>query len=485
MRPVPPHGAKRRLARRAPTVPAPRPPYARAAAALTLAVVALVLVAAVILLLALPTSPAAALEAAPGDVWVTQAEGIIDPALAGFLVDTMEDAAAAQAEALVVELDTPGGLDSSMREIIQAQLDAPIPIVFFVYPQGARAASAGVYILMGADVAAMAPQTNLGAATPVSLGEEMDEVMQAKVTNDAAAYIRGLATTHERNADWAERAVREAVSLTAQEALEQGVIEFVAADVTALMEKMDGYVTIPKGLTLETAGAPIHEVSMGWIQRFLHLLANPNIAYVLMTLGVLGIILEISSPGIGAGGIVGVISLLLAFYSFQVLPVSFVGIALIVLAVALLVAEIFVSSHGILGIGGAIALILGGLLLFDTSAEYLQVSWPVLLAVAAIVLAFFLIVIRAITKARHRPVVTGVEGLAGATGTVLTSLVPEGQVWVQGERWSARSEGGDLLKDEEIEVLREEGLTLVVQKHQQPEQPEPRQPGQPEPDRGE
>ena len=163
-------------------------------------------------------SPAVAASAGSGDVWVTQAEGIIDPALAGFLVDTMEDAAAAQAEALVVELDTPGGLDTSMREIIQAQLDAPIPIVFFVYPQGARAASAGVYILMGADVAAMAPQTNLGAATPVSLGEEMDEVMQAKVTNDAAAYIRGLATTHERNADWAEQAVREAVSLTAQEA---------------------------------------------------------------------------------------------------------------------------------------------------------------------------------------------------------------------------------------------------------------------------
>ena len=196
---------------------------------------------------------------------------------------------------------------------------------------------------------------------------------------------------------------------------------------------------------------------MGWVQRFLHLLANPNIAYVLMTLGVLGIILEISSPGIGAGGIVGVISLLLAFYSFQVLPVSFVGIALIVLAVGLLVAEIFVSSHGILGIGGAIALILGGLLLFDTSAEYLQVSWPVLIAVAVIVVAFFLIVIRAITKARHRPVVTGVEGLVGATGTVLTPLLPEGQVWVQGERWSARSEGGDLLKDEGDRGTKERG----------------------------
>ncbi len=407
-------------------------------------------------------------EPAPGDIWTTQVEGIVDPAMAGFLVDIMEQATAARAGALVVEIDTPGGLDTSMREIIQAQLDAPIAIVFYVSPQGARAASAGLYILMGSDVAAMAPQTNLGAATPVSMGEEMDDVMQAKVTNDAAAYIRGLATTHGRNAEWAERAVREAVSLTADEALEQGVIEFVAADVPALLEAIDGYTTVPKDLTLQTAGVPVHEVDMGWAQGFLHLLANPNIAYVLMTLGILGIVLEISSPGIGAGGIIGVISLLLAFYSFHVLPVNFVGIALIILAMVLFIAELFVSSHGILGIGAAVALILGGLFLFDSSADYLQVSWPVLIIVAVIMFAFFVLVIGAITRARRRPVATGVELLLGSTGIVVTPLTPEGQVLVEGERWSAKTEEGDLLKDEEIEVLSMEGLMLVVGRHERP-----------------
>lgn len=400
--------------------------------------------------------------AAPGVVWVTEATGIVDPALAGFLIDTMNDAAAARAAALVIELDTPGGLDSSMRDIIQAELDSPIPVVFYVSPQGARAASAGVYILMGADVAAMAPQTNLGAATPVSLGQEMDETMQAKVTNDAAAYIRGLAATHGRNADWAEDAVRNAVSLPAQDALEQNVIDFVALDLASLLQAIDGYVTTPKGLTLHTATAPINEVKMGWIQRFLHTVASPDIAYVLLTLGILGIILEITTPGLGIGGIAGAIALLLAFYGLQVLPVNFVGVTLVVLAFALFVAEIKVQSSGILGIGGAAALIVGGLLLFDASADFLQVSWPVLVVVAIVVLLFFLFVVRAVARAMRRPAVSGMEGLVGATGVALTPLTPRGKVKVKGETWLARSEGGSLLKDEQIEVQRYEGLTLIV-----------------------
>jgi len=406
-------------------------------------------------------------QAEPGDIWNTSVDGIVDPAMAGFLVDVIEDASAAQAGALVVEIDTPGGLDSSMRDIIQAEVDAPIAVVFYVYPQGARAASAGLYILMGSDVAAMAPQTNVGAATPVSMGEEMDEVMQAKVTNDAAAYIRALATEHGRNADWAEEAVRDAVSLPAEEALAMGVVEFVSPDLTTLLQDIDGFTTVSKGLTLQTAGVPVHEVGMSWIQRFLHAIANPNIAYVLLSIGVLGIILEISSPGIGAGGVVGVISLLLAFYSLQVLPVNYIGVALIVVAIALLIAEIFVTSYGILGIGGGIALILGGFLLFDSPANYLRVSWPVLVVVAVIVAAFFLIVIRAVVKARHRPLATGIEGLIGTTGVVVTPVAPEGQVRLQGEMWRARSTGGALLKDEEIEVLDTEGLTLVVQRRAQ------------------
>ncbi|OFW61979.1 MAG: hypothetical protein A2133_07105 [Actinobacteria bacterium RBG_16_64_13] len=425
-------------------------------------------------LLVVPTADAALLEAGSaalaqgqtdaGAVWVTNVKGVIDPALAGYLVDLMTRAADAGAAALVVEMDTPGGLDSSMRDIIQAEIDSPIPIVFYVHPQGARAASAGVYILMGADVAAMAPQTNLGAATPVSLGGEMDAIMQAKVTNDAAAYIKGLATTHGRNAAWAERAVREAVSLTAEDAEQQNVIEFVAPDLPSLLQAVDGYVTTPKNLTLHTAGAPVKEVSMSWVKRFLHAIANPDIAYILMTIGVLGIIMEFSSPGLGASGVAGVISLILAFYSFQVLPVSLAGIALIVLAMILFVAEIKIQSHGILGIGGTAALIAGGLLLFDTSAPFLKVSWLVLVIAALIVLAFFTLVIRKVALATREPHATGTESLVGTTGVVISSLRPLGQVRLHGETWKARTEAGDLLRDEPVEVLRIEGLTLVVRR---------------------
>jgi membrane-bound serine protease (ClpP class) len=324
-----------------------------------------------------------------------------------------------------------------------------------------------VYILMGSDVAAMAPQTNLGAATPVAIGGEMDDVMKAKVTNDAAAYISGLATTHERNAVWAEQAVRESVSLTADQALEQNVIEFVAADLPALLEAMDGYVTVPKGLTLQTAGVPVEEVSMGWVQRFLHAIANPDIAYILLTVGVLGIITELSTPGFGGAGIGGAIALLLAFYSLQVLPVSLVGIAFVVLAMILFVAEIFIQSNGVLGIGGAAALIAGGFLLFDTSVSFLKVSWPVVIVVAVLALLFFMFVIMAVARARRRPVAVGAETLVGATGVVVSPVNPLGQVKLRGETWKARAEAEDLSKDEKIEVVRSEGLTLIVRRADQ------------------
>ncbi len=415
------------------------------------------------------TGPADPAGSSPRTIWVTEVEGIIDPALARYLIKTMEEAAEAGAAALVIQLDTPGGLDTAMRDIIQAEIDSPIPIVFYVYPQGARAASAGVYILMGSDVAAMAPQTNLGAATPVSLTGDMDETMQAKVTNDAAAYIVGLATSHGRNAEWAEQAVREAVSLPAEEALEQNVIEFVAPDLPALLEALDGYVTTPKNLTLHTAGAPIEEVSMSWVQRFLHAIASPDIAYILMTIGILGIITEISTPGLGAGGIAGVICLILAFYAFQVLPVNLAGIALVVLAMILFVAEIKVQSQGILGIGGAAALVAGGLLLFDTSASFLKVSWPVLAVAAGAVFVFFTFVVGKVARSMRRPPATGAESMVGATGVALSPLTPMGQVRLRGETWRARAEGGDLPKDEPVEVLGTEGLTLVVKRHDRPD----------------
>jgi membrane-bound serine protease (ClpP class) len=406
---------------------------------------------------------------APAPVWVTKATGIIDPVLADYLTETMRDAADAGAAALVIEMDTPGGLDTSMREIIQGELDSPIPVVVYVYPEGARAASAGVYILMGSDVAAMAPQTNLGAATPVALGGDLDETMEAKVINDAAAYIVALAETHGRNAEWAEQAVRESVSLPAQQALAMNVVDFVQPDLPSLLEAIDGFVTQPKGLTLHTAGAPVREVEMGFIARFLHAIANPSIAYVLLTLGVLAIVFEVTTPGFGVAGIAGAIAVLLSFYALAVLPVSFVGIALIVLAIILFVAEVFVQSQGILGAGGAIAVILGGLLLFDTSASFLRVAWPVLLAVAVIAFVFITIVIAKARRAMRRPQATGAESLVGTQGVTLSPLDPLGKVKVRGEIWKARTEGEALLKDERIEVLRVEGLTLVVRRASGPD----------------
>jgi membrane-bound serine protease (ClpP class) len=433
-------------------------------ASATLLLVALVTL--VVALLATPGAAAAQPQTTGGGapVWVTRLKGIIDPAVSDYLVKTIKAAADARAAALVVQIDTPGGLDTAMRDIIQAEIDAAIPIVFYVFPQGARAASAGVYILMGADVAAMAPQTNLGAATPVSLSGGMDEVMRAKVTNDAAAYIKGLATTHGRNAVWAEQAVRQSVSLTAEDAKRQNVVDFVAADLPALLQAIDGYVTTPKGLTLHTAGAPVNEVSMGWIQRFLHTIANPDLAYILLTIGILGIIVEVATPGLGISGIAGVICLLLAFYALHVLPVSLVGIALVVVAMILYVAEIKIQSHGALAIGGTAALVTGGMLLFDTSASFLRVSWPVLTVAAVVVLAFFMFVIRKVAQAMRRPHATGTESMTGATGVAISPLSPQGQVRLRGEIWKARAEGGDLLKDQPIVVLRTEGLTVVVRR---------------------
>ena len=422
--------------------------------------------------------PPPAANAAP--VWVTKATGIIDPALAGYLTKTMKQAADARAAALVIEIDTPGGLDTAMRQIIQGELDSSIPVVVYVYPEGARAASAGVYILMGSDVAAMAPQTNLGAATPVALNGTMDDTMKAKVTNDAAAYIIALAKNHGRNATWAEQAVRQSVSLPADQAVAQNVVDFVEPDLPSLLKAMDGFVTQPKGLVMHTAGAPVKEVKMGWMASFLHAIANPDIAYILMTLGILGIIFEVAAPGHILSGVAGVIALLLAFYGLAVLPVNFVGIALIVLAMILFIAEIKIQSHGVLGIGGAVALVLGGLLLFNTSASYLKVGWPVLIVVALLALAFFTLVVSKVRGAMRRPLATGPTSLAGEHGITLSPLDPKGQVRVRGEIWKARTEGEALLGDERIVVLRVEGLTLVVRRLAGPNtgsqlQPEPQQ----------
>lgn len=407
-------------------------------------------------------------------VWVTRVSGVIDPPVATFLAKTMEEAAAAGAEALIIELDTPGGLDTAMRDIIQAELAAPLAVVVYVWPEGARAASAGLYIMMGADVAAMAPKTNLGAAQPVSLTGDMDEEMKKKVVNDAAAYIRSLAEGSGRNADWAEQAVRESVSLTAAEALEQNVIDIVAEDREDLLERMDGFTTNAKGLTLRTAGAEVVEVQMNWWERFLHVLANPEIAFILLTIGIYGIIFELQAPGIGVGGVVGALCILLALYSLQILPVNYLGLALIVLAFALFVAELFVQSYGLLALGGTVSLVLGGLLLFDVP-EFLRVSWWVLGTVGACSLAFFGFVAGKVVSAHRAKPQTGQEQIVGSRAVVVRTLDPVGTVRMTGELWRAEvdreAQGSEnappsIPAGRKVVVVGLNGLTLRVREEQ-------------------
>ncbi len=415
-----------------------------------------------------PATAAAAPQGSTPSVWVTRVSGIIDPALGDYLTKTMTRASDAGAAALVVEIDTPGGLDSSMREIIQAELSSPIAIIFYVYPQGARAASAGTYILMGSDVAAMAPQTNLGAAHPVALSGSFDDVEQTKVTNDAVAYITGLATTHGRNATWAAQAVTQSVSLTAEDAKAQNVVDVVAPDLTSLLKALDGYTTKPKGIVLHLAGLPINQVSIGWWESFLHAVVNPDLAYILVMLGLIGLVFGFIHPGLHLSAIAGVIALVLAAYALSILSVNWIGVTLIVLALILYVAEVKITSHGLLGVFGTISLVLGGLFLFNSPSGAVRVSWPVLLVVAIVALLFFVVVVRKIALAMRRPHSTGLSSLIGAKGVVRSPLEPLGQVKVNGELWRAKAEEGELLKDEPIEVVDIEGLTLIVKRQIEP-----------------
>ena len=423
------------------------------------------LLAAVALAGLLALSPARAQDSgAPRPVQLAELTGVIDPALADAVGRLIDEAEAAKVAAIVFTLDTPGGLDESMRTIIQAMLDSTVPVVVFVYPDGSRAASAGVYILMAADVAAMAPQTNLGAATPVSLTGEMDETMRRKVENDAAAYVRALAAEHGRNTEWVERAVRESVSLSATEALDQGVIDVVAEDPRSLLNQIDGITTQPKGFTLETAGAPIEEVGLSFVERLLHAVANPNVAFILMLLGIFGLIFELQSPGLGFAGIGGAISLLLALYAFQLLPLSWVGVAFIVMAIGLFVAETQIQSGGLLGIGGTVALVLGGLLLFDAPIPSLRVHWLVVALAALATLGFFMVVVRGVTRSRQPRPTTGEEGMVGAQGVARSELSPVGHVFVQGGLWRAQAEEGSIPEGTAVEVLSVEGLLLRVRR---------------------
>jgi membrane-bound serine protease (ClpP class) len=386
-----------------------------------------------------------AVGADPPRVLAVEFENDINPVTADYLTGAIDQAEKDGYDAVVILMDTPGGLDSAMRDIIKKELASPVPVVVYVSPPGSRAASAGVFITMAADVAAMAPNTNIGSSTPISTsGGNIPSDLRRKVINDAAAYIRGLAETHGRNADWAEQAVRQASNLTAEEALQKNVVDVVAPDLPTLLNDIDGMRTEPKGLVLHTAGADVTTIHMSLWKRILDTLIDPNIIVLLLSLGVLGITVELFNPGLIFPGTFGAIALIVAFFGLQVLPVSAAGILLILLAAAFFVAEPFVMSHGALALAGAACFVVGSLMLFDPAGPGYQVSIWVALAIAG---TFTLLMVFALTKivqARRRKPVTGEEDLVGQVGVVRKPLDPSGLVFVHGELWQAQSDGGSI-----------------------------------------
>ncbi len=427
---------------------------------------------------------------------VLQISGPIGPATSDYFISAMGKAREAGAELIVLRMDTPGGLDNAMRDIIQEIIESPVPVATIVWPGGARAASAGTYILYASHIAAMAPGTNLGAATPVQVGspgglpgggeeeedngdgdendngrEEADrqpqgDAMERKMINDAVAYIRGLARMHDRNEEWAEKAVREAASLYAEEALEINVIDVVARDVRELLQAIDGREVALKGQdephVLDTAELALVEFMPDWRNELLAVITNPNVAYFLMLIGIYGLILEFYSPGAIIPGVVGGISLLLALYAFNALPVNYAGAALILLGILLMIAELLAPSFGALGLGGVIAFVVGSVILIDTDVPGFGVDPALIAAVGLVTALLFLALIAALAKSRQRDVVSGREALVGAEGTMVSAAKTQAVVRLQGENWSARSEH-PLRKGQRVRVTERDGLTLVVE----------------------
>lgn len=391
--------------------------------------------------------------------------GGIGPGLAEYIVDGLDQAVARDAALVVIRLDTPGGLDAATRRIAQAMLASPVPVAVWVAPRGARAASAGLFILSAAQVAAMAPGTATGAATPVRLGGggDADDAMTAKVTNDAVAYVRGLADYHGRNPDWVEQAVRHAASVPAPEALRLGVIDLMTPDLPALLSAMQGReVRLPSGMAvLDTEGLRVERFDPDWRHRLLAFVSDPNIAFLLLMVGVYGLILEFASPGIGLGGVMGGIALVLGLFAVNLLPVDVAGLLLMGLGVAMLVAEAFIPSFGVLGLGGLVAVILGGVIAFDFEAPGFELS-PWVVAASALIGALLLVVtLRAAWQARKWPVVTGGQGMIGARGRVMAWQDGAGAVLVHGERWAAESTAA-LKPGQPVRVLSRRGLRLEV-----------------------
>jgi membrane-bound serine protease (ClpP class) len=434
--------------------------------------------------LALCLLTAGAATANASEVWVVELDGAITPATAAYFTRSLEDAHEADAAALVVQLDTPGGLDQAMRDMIKAILASRIPVVVDVAPNGSRAASAGTYLLYASHVAAMAPATNVGSSTPVSIGGSPfpadpaepnggseggaeptgSSAMERKIVNDAVAYIRGLAALRGRNAEWAERTVRDAANLPAAEALEQGVIDLVAADLDALIAALDGRTVDVNGasVTLDLKDAEIKTIVPGWRHELLALITDPNVAYILLMLGLYGLILEFYNPGFGVPGVTGVICLLLAGYALQMLPVNYAGLALLLVGIALMVAEVVTPTVGVMGVGGGVAFIAGSIILFDSDLPGYRVSMPIIAAFTVASAVFFAIGVGAAMRARRTRVTTGSEAMIGATAVALEDFADRGFVRAFSENWQAQS-SQPVHKGDKLRVTGVEGLVLKVE----------------------
>lgn len=424
-------------------------------------------------------------EAAPGLALVATVKGAIGPATAKQISDAIAEAETREAEVLVLRIDTPGGLVTSTRDIVSAILAAEVPVAAYVWPGGGHAASAGTFIVYSASVAAMAPGTNIGAATPVTMGgmpgtpqqpparpgetgderatPSNEEALSKKATNDAVALIRSLADAHGRNAEWAEEAVREGSSLGAREALEKGAVEIIAANLDELLEAMHGREVAAGGAprVLNTAGAEIEHLEPGFMVKLLALISNPNVAFLLMMIGVYGIIFELSNPGSFGPGVLGAICLLLGLYALNQLPLDYAGVALIVLGLTLMAVEAFTPTFGVAGFGGLVAFIFGAAMLIDSDNPEFQISWMTIVATALASGALLIFLVGYTLRAMRRPVATGVEEMTGAEARVLEWANGEGYVHIHGERWHARGPV-ELAPHSTVHVEKLDGLTLVV-----------------------